>query len=127
MITIPPAKFRPWHRKRKPRSMVDSLALVAAIYEEDAWVRLTFDRAIDVSAIDASQVHVNDNPGTGWFYTGNGSINQVNATTVQIELAQDGAAMEPETFLVASASTGIVAVDDGAQWAGTSGTALPFP
>jgi len=31
------------------------------------------------------------------------------------------------TTLTASAATGIVAVDDGGTWAGTTNTELPFP
>jgi hypothetical protein len=47
--------------------------------------------------------------------------------TVRVPLVLIGPFGELKHVLIASAATGIVAVDDGGTWAGTDGTNLPFP
>jgi hypothetical protein len=51
----------------------------------------------------------------------------VDPKTVQVDLANVDTYPGEDDELFADADNGIVAVDDGRTWAGTSGTGLPFP
>lgn len=97
-----------------------------AIYEESLWVELTFDRAIDMNALDAAQITVDDGPFSGTLWVGVGST-LIGPATVRIELGEFDPSSSAETSLTAGAGTGIVAVNDGGTWAGVSGLLLPFP
>ena len=129
MLVIPPAKFRKHRRplRRKRVAAAAPLVLVAAGFDDATeTVALAFDRAVDVSAIDPAQVSVSDAAGTGWAYVGSGVASQPTPATVVLTLAQAGSAEGP-TVLSASATTGIVAADDGGAWAGATELGLPYP
>ena len=100
---------------------------MAAEYAEASYVRLTFDRAIDIAGLAAGQVVVDDGPVSGWSWVGIGSGTLIGPTIVEIELGAQTESSSPGTVLNASAATGIVAVDDGGAWAGATNLPLPFP
>src|SRR3954453_16881826 len=128
--TIIPAPPRRMRRRKLGGSTPPpvALTLVAAQYhEEEEWVRLTFDRAIDIAGIDGAEVVVDDDDFTGNRLAGVAGATLVNPTTVQVPLDRIGTASESNVHLIASATSGIVAVNDGGTWAGASDVALPFP
>jgi hypothetical protein len=94
--------------------------------ENDVFVRLRFDRAIDVAALDASQVTVDDEPGAGWAYAGTGVSSLPDPQSVIVALAITVPA-SGDTRLNATGATGIVAADDGGTWAGVVDLGLPYP
>src|SRR5688572_28093340 len=96
MLMIPPSLFRTRGgrplRKRAPPPPPPppaALTLVAATYQSGSpqWVRLTFDRAVNVSAFDAATVFVDDGEITYTVYRGAGAGTLVTPQTVQVALA----------------------------------------
>jgi hypothetical protein len=129
MIIVPPTTFRPKHKVRlgPPPTPPVALTLVSAHYGAGDWLRLVFDRAINIDAIDASQIIVDDDTETGDRYDGTGGAELLGPATVQFALNRIGSSSESGEHLIASASSGIVASDDGGTWAGVGDLALPFP
>ena len=125
--TTPPFRRRRGRPTRRPPG-AGALTLVAAVIVDDdgPGVRLDFDRPIDVSGLDASQVTVQDTGGTGVAYVGTGAVDTPAPNAVVVGLAETGVAAGP-TRMTATAATGIVAVDDGGTWAGVTDLGLPFP
>ncbi len=127
-ITVPLIPFIR-RRRRQPRAVAPAaLMLVAAEYQEGVWVRLTFDRPIDISAMNGSAITVDDGPLSGTLWVGlevSGTL--IGPATVQIELEPYDPSSSAQTLLNAAAGTGIVAVGDAAAWAGVSDVELPFP
>ena len=127
MLIIPP----PIYRKRRGRAKRDvaspPLTLVAAYYNEALWIQLTFDRAIDIAAIDPSQITVDDGQVSGLLFVGFSPATPVSPATVEIPLQKIASASGPNTLLSAGAGNGIVAADDGETWPGVSDVVLPFP
>jgi hypothetical protein len=107
------------------------LVLVAAELGADPFgeylVTLTFDRAIDVAALDPSQVTLDDAAGAGWVYAGAAIDSRPDPRTLVLNMAATDVPATAENRLNATADTGIVAADDGAAWAGVAGVGLPFP
>ena len=126
--TIIPAKRRV-RRKRKqiPSTPPAALNLVAAEYEEGIAVLLTFDRAIDIAALDGAAITVDDGAVIGSLFDATGTATLIGPAIVRLELEDIGPSVAPDVRLSASAGTGIVAVDDGGAWGGVSDVALPFP
>jgi hypothetical protein len=104
-----------------------ALTLVSATYQFGDYVRLTFDRAIDIGSLAAGQVVVDDGEFVGQKLVGQGAGTLVEPAIVQIALADDGEASGSDVRLTASAATGIAAADDGGTWAGVADLELPFP
>jgi hypothetical protein len=63
---------------------------------------------------------------TGNLYQGTDGPIVVDPQTVRVNLAVIDTYPQANAKLFASDETGIVAVDDGQTWEGTSGTELPF-
>ena len=131
MLIVPETPARR-HRKTTPPSLAPAppaaLVLVAASYDPDSGsVILDFDRAVDAAAYDPAQITVNDGVYAGGLFVGSGPATIVNATTIQVSLEQIGGPTVSDVELSATASTGIVATDDGGTWAGVTGLVLPFP
>jgi hypothetical protein len=104
------------------------LTLVSAAYDNDSvTLTLTFDRAIDIDAIDVTQVVVDDDVFTGSRLVGFESAVLVNATTVRVPLNPIDGAMHPDIHLTVEPGNGIVAVDDGGTWSGVTALELPWP
>jgi len=104
------------------------LTLVAATYKwDESWVQLTFDRAIDVAAMDVTQIFVMDGTNMNAKYQGNDVPVVVSPTSVKVYLTgideYDGAS----DLLDATGSSGIVSVYDVGTWAGCTDVVLPFP
>src|SRR4029078_5424393 len=124
---ILPAPRRKLRRRRQPTAAPVALTLIAAEYQAKAWVRLTFDRAIDISALDPAQVQGDDDQDSGWRLGGQGGATLVDPTTVQVPLDRIGDSSESGVHLFVSASSGIVASGGGGAWGGVGDLALPFP
>ena len=125
-----PIVFRKHHRplrRLRGAAAVVGPVLVGATYDQGSSVDLTFDRAIDISALDPAQVEVDDDQDSGWRLGGQGGATLVDPMTVQVPLDRIGDSSESGVHLFVSASSGIVASGDGAAWAGVSDVALPFP
>jgi hypothetical protein len=104
------------------------LTLVSAAYDKDApCVDLAFDRAIDIDAMDVTQVIVDDDVFTGSRLVGFETAVLINATTVRVPLNPIDGAMFPDIHLTVGLGNGIVAVDDGGTWGGVSALELPWP
>ena len=104
------------------------LVLVAAAFSEDETLTLTFDRAISVAGLDGTQVVVDDADLVGNRYDASGgSVTVLSPASVRLAMTVIGLYTQSGVHLTASASSGIVAVDDGGTWAGVTDLALPFP
>jgi hypothetical protein len=123
-------------RKRTPRPRGNqppappapvALTLVAATYESGTAVVLTFDRAVDVAAFVGAAITFDDALDTGLVYDGQGGATLVDPLTVRVLLQSVGGSSGSVDVLNATASSGIVAVDDGGTWAGVIDLELPFP
>jgi hypothetical protein len=137
MMTIPPTKYpRRRHHRFKPRATTQSpsaaLTLIAADFDAGAvpapTVTLAFDRAIDIAGLDASEITVDDGPGSGSIWQGGaGSATLIDPQTVRLPMSEVGPSGSTETTLTATAASGIRAADDGGTWAGATNVELPFP
>ncbi len=127
-ITVPLIPFIR-RRRRQPRAVAPAaLMLIAAEYQEGVWVRLTFDRPIDISAMNGSAITVDDGPLSGSLWVGlefSGTL--IGPVTVQIELGPYDPSSSVETLLNGAAGNGIVASEGGGTWGGVTNVALPFP
>jgi len=103
------------------------LVLVAAVYDQAVAIQLTFDRAIDVAGLVASQIIVDDGEFEGHRYQATGEVDLFNPETAYLYMQSIGPATGDETFLDAGPGTGIVALSNGGAWAGASHLLLPFP
>ncbi|MBC7782474.1 MAG: hypothetical protein H7144_01435 [Burkholderiales bacterium] len=104
-----------------------ALALVAAVYSEvDLTITLTFDRAIDYTGFDGTQISVFDPVDNNQQYLGTGGVSFMAADTIEVQLVSTGAYAGDFIHLDVTAATGIIATDGGA-WAGVMDLVLPFP
>jgi hypothetical protein len=101
------------------------LVLVAAGYEGDAALELTFDRAVDVSGIVFGVILVDDGILQSQ-YVASAVIDQPSPAAVMLELVGVQDYEGPDVRLKVAGGNGIVAVEDGAAWAGVSDLSLPF-
>ena len=90
-------------------------------------VTLEFDRDINIAGLVGSQITVDDGQFNARTYQATGAATLLDAQTVRIGLVQTGLSAGADVRLTASASTGIVAVDDGGAWPGVTNQLLPFP
>jgi hypothetical protein len=124
-------KFRK-HRGRVKRARLQAppvaFALASAVYDsEESTITLGFTRAIDVSAIFAATINVNDAVTTGLTYECSGAPTLVDPQTVRLNLVDIGPSEGPGVTLSATGANGIKALDDGTPWAGVTDLGLPFP
>jgi hypothetical protein len=123
-----PIKYKPRVRPAAATAPpLQTLMLVSASYDEGSLTLfLTFDRAVDASALIAAQVIVVDGTFNATRFGGVGAATVISPTQISIALEWvDDAPLGPVT-LSASALTGITAVDDGGTWAGVSDVGLPY-
>jgi hypothetical protein len=131
MLIIPPVQYRK-RRGRVKRAIaalpVAPLVLVESDFRQgDPSVVLTFDRAIDITRIDVSQVTVDDGVYNMQLLNGAGTGPlQIGPTEVLVSLLPLGRNSQDDVLLTATGTTGIVAVDDGGTWAGATNLELPF-
>ena len=131
MLSIPPAIYKKRRgQSKKPKKAPPApvgLTLVEASFATDDYVsvRLTFDRAVDASGIDGTQITLGVNE-FGYLYNATGAVVVLDPQTIEITCVQIGG-WEGDNILNATSGTGIVAVDDGGTWDGVMDLALPFP
>ena len=101
--------------------------LVAAEFTDEEMLTLTFDRAIDVSGLDGTQILVDDSIVVGSLYLATGGTTMLTPASVRIAMAWVEGSTTPGLHLTAGAASGIVAIDDGGTWAGVTALELPFP
>ena len=127
--TFIPAKPRR-RRKREPIASspapVGPLTLVACAYDPGMWVELTFDRAIDIAGIDGEAITIDDGDAAIRF-RGTEDVTLTGPATVRIVVTGFDDWFEPGVTMTATGANGIVAVGDGAAWAGVSSVVIPFP
>jgi hypothetical protein len=131
MVVLPPAKRksvgRPTDAMAARPAPPQTLVLVSASYDDTIpMVFLTFDRAVDASALVVSAVTVKDGSIAPGLYGGDGPPGIESPTVISIVLARLGDTPAGPVTLSATALTGLVAVDDGGTWAGVSDVGLPF-
>jgi len=128
MITISPPPYRKSKRIKFPPPVAPppvALVLVEAVYTSGLSVMLTFDRAINVAAFNGFQITLRDGLQETLYQAGTASTPSANVAVLTLE--QSGTYFGAETTLTATASTGIVAANDGGTWAGVTNLQLPFP
>ncbi len=121
--TIIPAKPRVWRKRRasSPSSAPPTaLVLMDAEYEEATWVWLTFDRPVDIGALDGAAIVLDDPLYQLRRYAGQGATSLTAPNIVQIGLTDAGPATGTIVTVSATAMSGMVAVGDGGTWAGVS-------
>ena len=128
MLVDPVLPYRPRRRVKAKASALPAaaLTLVTASYEDATAVRLTFDRAIRIVGVHGDRVRVDDGLTEGMLYTGAGGAVLESPTRVAFTLVPVGGTSKDTLTLTALAGTGIVALDDGAAWAGVTDLGLPF-
>ena len=101
--------------------------LIAATWETDSFVLLTFNRDVELSeSADPSQLRVDDQSGTGWAFVGTEST-LAGPQQVHVEITHSGSAVGTGVKLTVGEGFGVLAAEGGAAWAGVSDLALPFP
>lgn len=129
---VPQLRGRRRPTRRKPPAPLPpappvALTLVFASFDAGlAILRLGFDRPINISALAAGQLIVNDHD-SDTQYGGQGAGVLIDPTTVDVEVFEIQAMGFPDTRLTTIGPTGIVAVDDGGTWPGVIDLLLPFP
>lgn len=122
MISYKSIPFIP-HRK-KPAAPPAALVLTGVAYMAGIRVRLIFDRAINIAALNPAQITVKDFDESLTFQ-GQAPVSLVDFRTVEVSLGEAGTYFGAGVLLSATASSGIVATDGGA-WAGVTNVAIPF-
>jgi hypothetical protein len=132
-ILMNPSTFTPaTPRVRRKRRQVSTstpaaLTLVVATFDPgEAQVVLAFDRAIDIAALDGTQITIDDAT-SETLYDASGSAVLLTPASVRMDVNAIGESIGAGTTLSATAANGIVAVDDGGTWAGVTDLELPFP
>jgi hypothetical protein len=101
--------------------------LVTAIYNEsEVQLELVFDRLIDISAIDPSQITLNDGVHNNSSFVGINAAPSGDQIVV-IVLDPTGPYAIPEVTMNATALNGIVAQIGAGAWPGVTNLPLPFP
>lgn len=127
MLLFPSAEFRKRRGRPNLARPTVALTLVAAEYEDAAWVRLTFDRPVDIAGLVGGAILVDDGEIAAVRWAAQGEASLLAPATVQVGLLNVGASSGPDVRLDAGPANGIVAADDGGTWAGVTGLLLPFP
>lgn len=124
-----PAGPRHYHKRARiaPVMPAAAFALVSAEYVEGTSITLSFSRAINIVALDGSQILVDDGEGTGLVWMADGEVEVIDPETLSIGLSEYTSSIASGVYLDASATNGIVAADGSGAWPGVTGLALPFP
>ena len=129
MLTVPPPRYPRKHGRviepvASPTPVVP-LTLVAAVYDPEFGVELTFDRAVDVAGFEGAAIVVTDGEYTFAQHVGTAAT-LVGPTMVRVTLVAGEPWVTPGVRLSAAAGNGIVASEGGAAWAGVSDVVVPF-
>ena len=109
-----------------PPPPVAPALVAAAIEREPQYVRLAFDRAIDIAGLVVDAITVDDGV-SGTFWQGVGTPSQDGPTAVLVNVASVGPSTVDDAQLTAAGGAGIVGAGDNLPWAGVAGLGLPFP
>jgi hypothetical protein len=115
---------RRYNAKRSPPAAPGpaALTLVTATYGPSGLtLTLAFDRAIDIDGFDPGQVAVSDGDYRRALMSGTDPATLTDAMTVEVPLGAGLLIDSGPVVMNATATTGIVAVDDGGTWAGGTG------
>ena len=128
-MLVPTAPLRPQRRSSiKPKGVVPPLliapTLVAATYESETALTLTFDRAVTVTAGSLANVRVFD--GSHGKTYGGGSFQVQSPVRVRVSLGYVGTFGGGEVKMSIVGPSGIAAADGGLAWAGVTDLGLPF-
>ena len=126
-IIIQPLRIRP-RRKRAKAGTARSTApvLTSATYVAGSSLTLVFDRAIDISAIDASAITVDDGATSGMQWQAENPGTLTDADTVTFSLLDLGPATGSTTLLTAGATNNITSAAGGGAWEGVTDLQLPY-
>jgi hypothetical protein len=132
MLIVPQIPFRRRRQVQSRKAPPAALTLIAAAFDAGAvptaTLDLLFDRAIDIAGLDASQITVDDGPGSGSIWQGGGGgATLIDPQTVRLPMSEVGPSGSAATTLTATGTSGIVAEDDGGMWSGVTALELPFP
>ncbi|HEY0008776.1 MAG TPA: hypothetical protein VGB55_08640 [Tepidisphaeraceae bacterium] len=116
-VIVPVVRCRPGQSRIGP-------VLVGVEYLVTKYVRLTFDREIDVSGIVPAMVRVND-ADLGDLMEGS-SVTMPTPQSVKIMLRGISASAGPGLTLTVGQGNGIASLEDGAAWAGVTDATIPF-
>jgi hypothetical protein len=124
-----PAQQRVHRKRRGTTRTTPTLTLIQAVYptESSGEMFLKFDRAIDISALDGTQIIVKDGIDLGAICQATGPAELTDPNVVQLLLVSIGDYSTPNRLLTATGASGIVAVDDGGVWGGVTDLVLPWP
>lgn len=104
------------------------LTLVAAVYVFKDSLTLTFDKDIDISAIDELQFVIVDEVGVLSYDGAVSTATLLASNTVKFNLHITGAPSgSTGPLLTATASTGIIGASDASTWAGVTDLPLDYP
>ena len=112
-------------RKRRSTAGPAELTLVSAEYNPGTSIRLTFNQAIDISAVAVAQITVKDGVHINVIYQGGGTPVAFGANAVDIGLEESGPYAGTEILLTATPLNGIVSADDDEPWAGVTDMVVP--
>ncbi len=131
MLRIP----SPTHHGRRVRSWMPNPqpapvgpVVLSAMYDPvTLWLRVYFDRPIDITAIDPSKITVNDAKVNHHTYVASGQAQMQGGQGFQIGLSESGEATGTEMLFTAAPGNGIISRDDGTQWPGERDYPLVSP
>lgn len=103
------------------------LILTCALYNEGPSVELAFDRPIDITLIDVSQIRVDDGSILMGHYQGFGLPVLTSQRSVLVGLNRTGASSQPAVQLSVGPRSQIVAAENRTSFAGVADLNLPFP
>jgi hypothetical protein len=127
MLIIPPSNYVKSSRRVTRKKSAAALVLTAAAYDVSGpLVLLTFDRDIDIDAIDVGQFQVSDGELTMRRYLGTGAAEILGPQLVRVMLAEQAVITAGNVSMTVLAENGIIAVDDGGTWEGVNDLSLPF-
>ena len=125
LFIIPPKRPRARVIQLTEETAPPLLTLIGATYDPGVSVTLTFNQAIDISAVDLAAIQVTDAQFEGTNYNGLALITSTaNSITVELEVIES--VIGSGVTLNVSEANGIVAAGGGAAWTGADNVALPF-
>src|SRR3954449_9406366 len=114
--TIIPAKRRVRHKARPVAP--PALTLVAAAFDSTLIrLDLTFDRPVNIAAMDVTKLVVDDSD-NGYRYHGSGTPTLLTPAHVRVTMTALFPIAADVTLLTAGTPTGIVADGEGGPWKG---------
>jgi len=128
MMIIPKIPFIAHRRKRPVQTAPAALELVSVTWDTEAGVlSLQFDRAIDISGLNADAIRLKDGVTTNSVLEPYPPVTVVDETTLTMGVLDIEPYAGSDVLLNVAADNGIVAVDDGGTFPGVTDLPVPFP